>query len=155
MRAATSHDGDLTNKEAALAFVGQLQGLMQSLSRHVKRETEALRQGAYGDGLADLESKSELFRSYHAGLERLRANASHLSRFAPVQLDELRKLNAAFQEDVKLNLAAVATARGVSEQLLTRLAARASETRKPKTYAANGAMAYQPQAAAVSVDRAL
>lgn len=144
------HDHD-----TASSFAEQLHGLMLSLTAHLRRETKALRNGAYTEGLADHETKSELVFAYRDALANLQKYKDALSRFVPVKLEELRKLNTAFQAELQVNLAAVSTAKAVSEQLLTRLADQVQARQRPKTYGASGTMTRAKGMSAISVDRAL
>lgn len=143
------------DRESANSFAEQLHGLMVSLTSHLRRETAALREGAYTEGLADHETKSELVFAYRDALAHLQQHKDALSRFVPVKLEELRKLNTAFQAELQVNLAAVSTAKAVSEQLLTRLADQVQARQRPKTYGASGMISQAKGMAAISVDRAL
>jgi hypothetical protein len=145
----------LSDRQSAQGFAEQVHGLLVALTSHLARETEALRRGAYASGVSDPDTKAELVFAYRDALQTLQANAAVLSRFVPVKLDELRRLNASFQAELQINLAAVSTARAVSEQLLNRLADQVTSARRPKTYGANGAMTRPPGAAALAVDKAL
>lgn len=143
------------DRDTASQFAEQLHGLMISLTSHLHRETKALRNGAYTAGLADHETKAELVFAYRDALTNLQKHKDVLSRFVPVKLEELRKLNATFQAELQLNLAAVSTAKAVSEQLLTRLADQVQARQRPKTYGASGTMTRAKGMAAITVDRAL
>lgn len=143
------------DRETANSFAEQLHGLMVALTSHLRRETAALRNGAYTDGLADHETKSELVFAYRDALANLQEHKDALSRFVPVKLEELRKLNTAFQAELQINLAAVSTAKAVSEQLLSRLADQVQARQRPKTYGASGTISQAKGMAAISVDRAL
>lgn len=143
------------DRDTASRFAEQLHGLMISLTSHLHRETKALRAGAYTEGLADHETKAELVFAYRDALANLQNHKDVLSRFVPVKLEELRKLNTAFQAELQVNLAAVSTAKAVSEQLLTRLADQVQARQRPKTYGASGTMTRAKGMSAISVDRAL
>lgn len=146
---------DIHDRETASQFAEQLHGLMVALTSHLHRETKALRSGNYTDGLSDHETKADLVFAYRDALANLQQHKDVLSRFVPVKLDELRKLNAAFQAELQVNLAAVSTAKAVSEQLLTRLADQVQARQRPKTYGASGTMTRAQGMSAISVDRAL
>lgn len=145
----------ITDRETAQQFTEALHGLMINLTQHMRRETEALKAGDYSTGLTDAETKADLVHTYRTSLAHLKANKDSLSRFVPVKLDELRRLNASFQSELQVNLAAVTTAKAVSEQLLTRLADKVSAGNRPKTYNASGSMTPTSKGAALAVDRAL
>lgn len=146
---------DIHDRDTASHFAEQLHGLMISLTSHLRRETKALRDGAYTAGLADHETKAELVFAYRDALANLQKHKDVLSRFVPVKLDELRKLNTAFQAELQINLAAVSTAKAVSEMLLTRLADKVQARQRPKTYGASGTLTRAKGMSAISVDRAL
>lgn len=145
----------ITDRETAQQFTEALHGLMINLTQHMRRETEALKAGNYANGLDDPETKADLVHTYRTALAHLKENRETLARFVPVKLDELRHLNTSFQSELQVNLAAVTTAKAVSEQLLTRLSDKLSAKNRPKTYGANGAMTQAYKSAAVAVDRAL
>lgn len=152
--ALASPHRQIIDRDTASAFTDQLQGLLMALTSHLKRETNALRTGSISTAV-DHETKASLFHDYHAALKHLQANKDAVSRFAPVKVDELRRTNETFQNELQKNLASVTTAKAISEHLLTRLAESASTTRRPKTYTAGGTVAQPGQAAAISYDRAL
>lgn len=145
----------LSDRASAAAFAEQVHGLLVALTQNLRRETEALRRGAYVDGLGDAETRAELVHAYRQAFETLRANAQSLSRFIPVKLDELRRLHAEFQKELQRNLAALATARSISEQLLGRLAEQAAAASRPRTYGADAMMSRRSGPATLSVDRSL
>jgi hypothetical protein len=145
----------ITDRESAASFAEGLHGLMISLTQHLRRETQTLREGAFSKSSVDHDTKSELMFAYRSALGHLQAHKDIISRHVPVKLDELRRLNEEFQAELQKNLATVSTAKAVSEHLLTRLSDQVSAGRQPKTYGASGTMTSGGPAAAISVDRAL
>lgn len=143
------------DQQQAADFGEGLHGLMLSLAKRLETETTELKAGRFAVGTFDIESKSNLIFRYRQALANVEANATSLSRFIPVKLDELRRLNTRLQDALQVNLAAVATAQGMSEQLLGKLAAKASAHKRPKTYGATGLVAKTPPASAMALDRAL
>jgi hypothetical protein len=148
-------DTPITDRDSAASFAERLHGLMIALTQHLRRETEALRDGALTRTTIDHDTKSELMFAYRSALQHLQAHKEIISRYVPVKLDELRRLNDEFQAELQKNLATVSTAKAVSEHLLSRLSDQVSGSRQPKTYGASGTMTRTGQAAAISVDRAL
>ncbi|MFN3169664.1 MAG: hypothetical protein ACE37E_03125 [Hyphomicrobiales bacterium] len=148
-------DVPITDRESAANFAERLHGLMIALTQHLRRETKALRDGAFSKDATDQDTKNELMFAYRSALGHLQAHKDIISRHVPVKLDELRRLNEEFQAELQKNLATVSTAKAVSEHLLTRLSDKVSAGRQPKTYGASGTMTSGGQAAAISVDRAL
>lgn len=145
----------ITDKDSAASFADMLQGLIVSLTEHLRRETRAVYEGSFSHASVDQHAKSELMFAYRTALNTLHANKDIVSRYVPVKLDELRRLNEEFQSELQKNLATVSTAKAVSEGLLSRLAEQVSSNRQPKTYGASGTMTVASRAAAISVDRAL
>lgn len=145
----------INDRDSAIAFSERLKGLLISLTSHLQRETLALRAGQYAQGVADHETKADLIFAYRDALKQVKDHQGQLARFIPVKIDELRRLNETFQAELQVNLAAVSTAKAVSELLLTRLADQVSASKRPKTYGANGTMSARANTAAISVDRAL
>lgn len=152
---STTPDKPITDRDSAASFAERLHGLMVALTQHLRRETEALRDGAFSKTDVDHETKSELMFAYRSALGHLQAHKDLMSRYVPVKLDELRRLNDEFQAELQKNLVTVSTAKAVSEHLLTRLSDRVSANQKPKTYGASGAITTSGSSAAISVDRAL
>lgn len=151
---ASPHDM-ITDRAQASDFAEKLYGLIVSLMQVLDRETEAIHKGAYGKGHLIDDAKSDLMLAYRHALQDVQANRDTLSRFVPVRLDDLRKLNAQFQHTLQRNLAAVSTAKAISEQLLSRLAKQAATTKTPKSYGANGAMCRPRQTSSLTIDRSL
>ena len=155
MTQTASQPALIDDKDGAVRFAEQLHGLMIALTQLLRRETGALRLGSYTDALAQQDTKAELLFAYRKALADLQANRAAVSRFVPVKLDELRRLNETFQAELQKNLATVSTAKAISEQLLTRLSDKVSAARQPKTYGASGIMNRPTRTAAISIDRAL
>ena len=152
---APSTPTPIASREEAIAFAEQLHGLLDAMTSHLQRETTALKAGTLTSEQIDHETKSALLFDYRAALARLRDNKDVVSRFAPVKIDELRRVNEVFQGELQKNLASITTAKAISEHLLNRLADHASANRQPKTYGAAGTMTRPAKPAALSVDRAL
>jgi hypothetical protein len=76
--------------------------------------------------------------AYRSALQHLQAHKEIISRYVPVKLDELRRLNEEFQAELQKNLATVSTAKAVSEHLLSRLSDQVSATANPKPTAHRG-----------------
>ncbi|MFK7791359.1 MAG: hypothetical protein AB8B88_01690 [Devosiaceae bacterium] len=148
-------DRPINDRDTASQFADHLHGLLISLTQHLHRETEVLREGVYTALSVDHDTKNDLMFAYRTALGLLQQHKDLISRHVPVKLDDLRRLNETFQLELQKNLATVSTAKAVSEHLLSRLADQVSANSRPKTYGASGTMMRGGQAAAISVDRAL
>lgn len=147
----------IANRAEAEDLVAEIGGLLEKLANVIGEETRLVRSAKIVAATALADTKSELARRYAAALERLKANAGLVSRFAPVSVDQLRRRNAAFQADLQVNMAVLATIRSVSEGLVRNVAMDVAQKSAPRTYGKSGNMAMVPRSSAtpVSLSRVL
>ncbi len=128
----------ITTREEAERLVASALAALDALQPLVERETTLLRLGKVRTALGDSLAKNEAAQTYTRLLERLKANAIALGRFAPENLAELRSRHEGFSEALQLNMAVIATARTVSEGILRELAHQLGGNAAPKTYHRGG-----------------
>ena len=119
----------------------------------LNEETVLLRAGRVreaGELTAEKTDYMGFARSVQRELPRLRLEA-------PAMVEAMKVRHEQFATQMAENLRVIATARAVTEELLTDVANAMSARERPRTYGASGTMAGQPPVAAtgVSINRAL
>jgi hypothetical protein len=129
----------MTRADAEL-LCADIGGILDRLVPLVSEETRLVRTAKVTAAMGLQETKAELSRLYAIALGALRGNAAAVSRFAPVLVEQLRRRHDAFQSELQVNMAVLATARSVSETLVRGVADEVAARNVPKTYGASGAM---------------
>lgn len=142
------------DKAGAAALVAQVMTDLQALEAALDAETTLVRQGRLREGLQNNPVKTALAGAYLQGLEAAKANAIALARFAPDAIEGLRTAHRRFAAVVETNQQVLATARGVTENLVKTLADDMSRSRvatvygvpstAPSPYGRSGAARSQP-----------
>ena len=130
---------------------------LESLVVVLNQETILLRAGRAKDASGLSAEKTRLAQDYMGFARSVQRQASRLKVEAPALIDDLLARHEKLAMQMAENLRVIATARSITEDLLTDVAQAISAKARPKTYGANGAMAGQPPAVAsgVSINRAL
>ena len=131
----------LADADEASRFVAGFLDAMARLGRLLDEQTAQLASGRLRDGLAHEALKTELAGTYLTALERARANAVAIARFAPGRVAELRRGHEAFRAVVERNQTVIATARAVSEGLVRGVADEMARRARPQGYGATPAAA--------------
>ncbi|WP_417582466.1 hypothetical protein [Pelagibacterium sp.] len=123
----------------------------------MNRETTYLRAGHMRDATALTAEKTQLAQDYVTLARAIQRAAPRLKAEAPTRIDTLRRGHEALATQMAENLRVLATARTVTETLLSDVARSAGNNAKPKTY---GAAGQPPQPAkesmkGISINRAL
>lgn len=147
----------IETREGAERLVAEIGGILERLSGLIAEETRLLRRAKLVDASALQPDKAELSNAYVAALERLRANATMVGRHAPVAVDQLRRRHEAFQAELQVNMAVLATARSVTEGLVRGVGEEMAARSRPRTYGASGTLSVPPTGATqpISVSRQL
>ena len=130
---------------------------LESLVVVLNQETTLLRAG-HAKAAGELTSeKTRLAQDYMGYARSVQRQAKRLKAEAPQLVDDLFARHEKLAMQMAENLRVIATARAVTEDLLTDVAQAISAKARPKTYGANGALTGQPPQAAsgVSINRAL
>lgn len=135
------------NRDDAERLVGTVTATMTELETVLDDETLHLKAGRLRDGLAGERRKSELAGAYLRGLEACKSNAVALARFAPDQIESLKRAHTGFQRAVERNQTVIATARAVSESLVRGLADEMARNAQPQVYGTARRMAPPPRQA--------
>lgn len=130
---------------------------LTALVEVMNRETTFLRAGHVRDATALTNEKTQLAQDYVTLARAVQRAAPRLKAEAPARVDALRRGHEALATQMAENLRVLATAKTVTENLLTDVARAADNTAQPKTYGAAG-QAPQPKSESmkgISVNRAL
>ena len=130
---------DSANSEAE-SICAEVEEAMESLVTVIQDETALVRSGQIV-AAGDLEErKKEAARRYVAAVDHVKTMAPALERMAPHAIDRLRRRNENFRAVLQLNLAALAAAREVSENLVRSVADAVDVSSRPVGYGRAGVM---------------
>lgn len=130
---------------------------LESLVIILNQETTLLRAGRTKDAGALTADKTRLAQDYMGFARSVQRQSRRLRQEAPGLVDALLAGHEKLAVQMAENLRVIATARAVTEDLLTDVARSITAKARPKTYGANGELAGQPPqvASGVSLNRAL
>lgn len=130
---------------------------LSALVEVMNRETTFLRAGHVREATALTGEKTQLAQDYVTLARAVQRAAPRLKAEAPARVDALRRGHEALATQMAENLRVLATARTVTEHLLSDVARAAGNTAKPKTYGASGQAPQQSTDAmkGISINRAL
>ena len=140
---------------------GDLCGIaLSTLDRLVtilNEETVLLRAGRVREAGELTAEKTRLAQDYMGFARSVQRELPRLRLEAPAMVEAMKVRHEQFATQMAENLRVIATARAVTEELLTDVANAMSAKERPRTYGASGTMAGQPPVAAtgVSINRAL
>lgn len=141
----------------AADLCGMAQSTLDALVGILNQETVLMRAGharAAGELTAD---KTRLAQDYMGLARAVQRQLERLKREAPARLAALQASHERLAMQMAENLRVIATARSVTEDLLTDVAEAMAARERPRTYSANGQIggAAPRTAAGVSINRAL
>lgn len=130
---------------------------LESLVLVLNQETTLLRAGRAKDAGELTAEKTRLAQDYMGFARSVQREAPRLRAEAPELVEALLGGHDELATQMAENLRVIATARSVTEDLLTDVARAMSAKARPKTYGASGEMSGQPPqvASGVSINRAL
>ena len=140
---------------------GELCGIaLSTLDRLVSilnEETVLLRAGRVREAGELTAEKTRLAQDYMGFARSVQRELPRLRLEAPAMVEAMKVRHEQFATQMAENLRVIATARAVTEELLTDVANAMSAKERPRTYGASGTRAGQPPVAAtgVSINRAL
>lgn len=141
----------------AETLCARAEAALTALVEVMNRETTFLRAGHVREATALTNEKTQLAQDYVALARAVQHAAPRLKAEAPARIDALRRGHEALATQMAENLRVLATAKTVTENLLSDVARAAGNAAKPKTYSAAG-QAPQPTAETmkgISINRAL
>lgn len=136
--------------ERAATTLAALVGIMNE-------ETGLLRAGRTREATGLTAEKTRLAQDYVGFARAVQRQLPRLRREAPQAVDRLRAGHDSLATQMAENLKVIATARNVTEDLLTDVAQAVGARSRASTYGANGQMAGSPaqMARGVAINRAL
>jgi hypothetical protein len=147
----------IASADAATALLDELEAAMSRLIAVVEDETRLVRVGALM-AAADLgPEKAAAAAAYIRLRDRVSRNRIGLATFAPDQVDTVRRHHEEFASLLKINLAVLATARDVAEDIVRNVSESVGKYSGPSTYGRSAA-ARPPttvSARGIAVDRNL
>lgn len=123
----------------------------------LNEETVLLRTGRLREAGELTAEKTRLAQDYMGFARSVQRELPRLRAEAPEMIEAMKVRHEQFATQMAENLRVIATARAVTEELLTDVATAMSAQQRPKTYGASGTMTGQSPApaAGVSINRAL
>lgn len=131
-------------------------GTLRALVDIMNHETTLLRTGRHREASALSADKTRLAQDYVTYSRAVQRQLERLKREAPDDIGLLRIGHEQLTTQMAENLKVIATARQVTEDILTDVATQVAQASKPRTYGAAGQL-NQSQAASggIAVNRAL
>jgi hypothetical protein len=141
----------------AEAILNELQVTMEGLIAVIEEETRLIRSGALLKAAEMEAEKSRLSGAYMRVRSRVKANAVALARHAPDAVQAMRGRHEEFAALLRVNLAVLATAREVAEDIVRNVSVAVGRHTAPKTYGQHPGQAANAYAGArgIAVDRSL
>jgi hypothetical protein len=132
------------------------EGTLRALVDIMNKETTLLRNGRHRDAGALSAEKTRLAQDYVSYSRAVQRQLERLKAEAPDDVGMLKLGHERLATQMAENLKVIATAREVTEDLLTDVATQVARAAKPRTYGAAGQV-NQPQTASggIAVNRAL
>jgi flagellar biosynthesis/type III secretory pathway chaperone len=123
----------------------------------MNQETTLLRAGRHNQAVALTAEKARLAQDYVVLARSVQRQAARLQADAPELIDRLRNGHERLATQMAENLRVLATARTVTEDLLTDVAEIVGQHNKARIYGKSGAISIDPAASArgIAVNRAL
>lgn len=141
----------------AIELCGRAAGTLDELVSIMNQETTLLRAGRMREAGALTAEKTRLAQDYVTLARSVQRQIERLRQEAPADVDRLRGRHERLATQMADNLRVIATARSVTEDLLTDVAATLGQKTRAKTYGANGELGGPPSQAArgIAINRAL
>jgi flagellar biosynthesis/type III secretory pathway chaperone len=123
----------------------------------LNQETTLLRAGRLKDASELTSEKTRLAQDYMGFARSVQRQLPRLRLEAPTAVEQLKSGHERLATQMAENLRVIATARAVTEDLLTDVATALGAKSRPKTYGATGQVggSAPPPASGVSINRAL
>jgi hypothetical protein len=132
------------------------EGTLRALVEVMNRETTLLRAGHHREASELSADKTRLAQDYVSYARAVQRQADRLKAEAPDDVGLLRLGHERLATQMAENLKVVATARQVTEDILTDVAQQVARAEKPKTYGAGGQLNQTQKAnGGIAVNRSL
>ena len=135
----------------------QAQTTLEALVSVMNEETTLLRAGRIKEAGALTADKTQLAQDYVGLVRSIQRQSARLLKEAPLEVQRLRAGHERLATQMAENLRVIATARSVTEDILTDVADAVGQRARARTYGANGEIAEPATAGArgIAVNRAL
>jgi hypothetical protein len=142
---------------AAAELCRRTTSLLGSLVKIMNAETTLLRAHRYTQAAALTAEKTQLAQDYVGLARAVQRRLPQLQAEVPDEIDRLHRGHDSLATQMAENLRVIATARDVTETLLSDVATGVGTKACPKTYGANGLLSQPPDTAArgLAINRAL
>lgn len=132
-------------------------GTLDELVAIMNQETTLLRAGRMREAGALTADKTRLAQDYVTLARSVQRQIERLKREAPGEMEVLRNRHERLATQMADNLRVIATARALTEDLLTDVANTVGQAARTRTYGATGEIGASPQHAArgIAINRAL
>lgn len=129
-----------SSKQDAELFCTALSGTMEALLSVIEMETDLVREGKLREAGELQADKARLIHEYTRGMMTAKDHAVALGNLAPAATQALRRQHNEFQPVLRINLAVLATAREVSNNIVSSVAQAvgAKNPATPSTYGRGG-----------------
>jgi hypothetical protein len=132
------------------------EGTLRALVDIMNQETTLLRTGRHREAGTLSADKTRLAQDYVSYSRAVQRQLERLKQEAPDDIGMLRLGHERLATQMAENLKVVATARAVTEDILTDVATQVARSAKPKTYGAGGQVNQtQASSGGIAVNRAL
>lgn len=115
-------------------FVLEMNASIENMMKVLALETDLMKAGRIRDALALDREKNEISGQYLRFMQTLKENAIAIARFAPADVEALKKNHAHLTSLLALNQQVIATVKSVSENLVRGVQEEASAARSLSTY---------------------
>lgn len=130
--------GDIACAADATELCETIARAMDSLIDTIEDETALVRAGKVLEAGALQPKKAGLSDVYVKAILYARRQGEALKRYAPEAADLLERRHTEFRSLLRINMAVLATARQVSEELVQNVSRNVGKADRPSTYAASG-----------------
>jgi flagellar biosynthesis/type III secretory pathway chaperone len=131
--------------------------VLEALVSVMNEETTLLRAGRTREASTLTGEKTALAQDYVGLVRSIQRQTARLLKEAPVEVRMLRAGHERLATQMAENLRVIATARSVTEEILTDVAKAVGQAQRPKTYGATGEMTESATVSArgIAINRAL
>ena len=141
----------------ALELCGRAASTLDALVTIMNEETTLLRAGRFRDAGVLTADKTRLAQDYVGLARSVQRQSERLRREAPAEVERLRAGHERLATQMAENLRVIATARAVTDDLLTDVARTIGQASRTRTYGATGEIPTSsgPAAHGIAINRAL
>jgi hypothetical protein len=145
----------IASPQEAADLCDRLEASMESLLAMIEAETALVRKGELMAAAELQPRKAELVANYVKDVQRVKDHSVTIGHMAGGRAERMKTRHAEFRALLQINMAVLATAREVAEDLMRSVARDAGERQRPQTYAPPGyrAPGPAPSVNGIAVDR--